>query len=79
MTDETPVDVQLLMQHLRQFQLQARAIDHQIEVILAWATQPSSTITPETCLHPVALRQSRMTMGHPNRFFCRQCRTIVEE
>jgi hypothetical protein len=50
-----------------------------IRVIDVLAELANSTDGIETdCSHPIALRMPMTTMGHPNRFQCRQCNTMVE-
>ena len=50
-----------------------------IRVIDVLAELAQSADDGTSCTHPIGLRLPMVTMGHPNRFQCRQCNTTVEE
>jgi len=49
-----------------------------IRVIDVLAELAQSADEETGCTHPIALRLPMTTMGHPNRFQCRQCNATVE-
>lgn len=71
-------NTQLFLTALKALRSTLEAGAGQITTILELAERPNTEAEPAKCVHPVGARQSRAVMGHPTRFFCTACQTLVD-